>query len=81
MSAGKQHGPPQDASMRLPDVEYVSSVVHGYREVSQEPETDTERQKEREREKARPKLGPQKLPTKAFTKGTRPVLALNQKVN
>lgn len=59
-------GPPQDASRCLPDVERVSSVVRGYREVSREPEMDTERQKQRE--KARPRLATQKLPTKAFTK-------------
>lgn len=80
MSAGKQHGPPQDASRCLPDVERVSSVVRGYRQVSQEPEMGTERQKERE--KARPRLGPQELPTKAFTKSApsfHPVLTSNPK--
>lgn len=56
MSADKRHGPPQDASRCLPDVERVSSVVRGYRDVSQEPQMDRgERQTDRqEREKQDP---------------------------
>lgn len=51
MSADKQHGPPQDASRCLPDVERVSSVVRGYREVSQEPQMDRETDRKREKSK------------------------------
>ena len=51
MSTGKQHGPPRDASRCLPDVEHVSSVVRGYRDVSQR-----NRKKEREREKSKTQI-------------------------